>query len=89
MVTTGYYINVFKVRGVDDAGIGHYFYDMYIILNEPNDLPTPEEVTKIEEAVDKMDSSDAEIESKVSKVINDLGLNCTKYGFRITYYPVA
>lgn len=61
MVATGFYINVY-----DDKK------DIFVILNEPNDEPTPEEVTKIEEVVRK-DINELE----------NLDLNCLKFGYQI------
>ena len=81
MITTGHYINVFKPNGVDLFGNEHYLYDLYVVLNEPNDEPTQEEVTKIEEAIDKMDPST--VRTNAAKVIELLDLNCTKYGFEV------
>ena len=81
MVTTGYYINVFKPNGVDLFGNEHYLYDLYVVLNEPNDEPTPEEVTKIEEAIGGIDpmTFTADIKGRIEA----LNLNCTRFGFRI------
>lgn len=81
MITTGYYINAFKVGNIELIGADRYLYDIYIILKEPNDEPTPEEVSKIEEAIDKMDPST--VRTNAAKVIELLDLNCTKYGFEV------
>lgn len=81
MVTTGYYINVFKPNGVDLFGNEHYLYDLYVVLNEPNDPPTPEEVTKIEEAISKINP--LAMSADGNKAIEDLNLNCTRFGFKI------
>lgn len=71
MVITGYYINVFKEGFAGD----------YVILNEPNDEPTPEEVTKIEEVISKLNPSEVEVHAV--RAIEDLNLNCTRFGFRV------
>lgn len=42
MVTTGYYINVFNPAYVDKYGKEICLPDVYVVLNEPNDEPTPE-----------------------------------------------
>lgn len=81
MVTTGYYINVFKPNGVDLFGNEHYLYDLYVVLNEPNDEPIPEEVTKIEEAISKINPM--AFAADVKGAIEALNLNCTRFGFRI------
>lgn len=81
MVTTGYYINAFKPNGVDLFGNEHYLYDLYVVLNEPNDEPTPEEVTKIEEAISEINPM--AFAADVKGAIEALNLNCTRFGFRI------
>ena len=80
MVTTGYYINVFKPAYVDKYGTEICLPDVYVVLNEPNDEPTPEEVTKIEEAINKINPLAISADGK--KAIEDLNLNCTKFGFK-------
>lgn len=61
MVACGNYINVF-----DD------YKDIYVVLNEPNDSPTPEEVDEIERIVDS-DYKDLE----------KAELNCLRYGYHV------
>ncbi len=81
MITAGYYINVFKPNGVDLFGNEHYLYDLYVLLNEPNDEPTPEEVTAIGKAIDGIHHS--LVKDQAYETIEKLNLNCTKFGFRI------
>lgn len=80
MATTGYYINVFNPVYVDKYGTEICLPDVYVVLNEPNDEPTPEEVTKIEEAIIKINPLAMSADGK--KAIEDLNLNCTKFGFK-------
>ena len=80
MITTGHYINAFRVGNIELIGADRYLYDIYIILKEPNDEPTPEEVTKIEEAINKINPLAISADGK--KAIEDLNLNCTKFGFK-------
>lgn len=65
MVACGYYINVFD----DDR-------DVFVILNEPNDAPTPEEVDVIEKIVDG-DMKD----------LANTDLNCLRYGYQVINKP--
>ena len=83
MVTTGYYVNVFSVNnaGITLTGNERYLYDLYVILNEPNDPPTPEEVTAIGEAIDAIHHS--LVKDRAYEAVEKLNLNCTKFGFRI------
>ena len=80
MVTTGYYINVLNPVYVDKYGKEICLPDVYVVLNEPNDEPTPEEVTKIEEAISKINPLAMSADGK--KAIEDLNLNCTRFGFK-------
>ena len=46
------------------------------------DEPTPEEVTKIEEAISKINPLAISADGK--RAIEDLNLNCTKFGFKFS-----
>ena len=81
MVTTGYYINAFNPVYVDKYGKEICLPDVYVVLNEPNDEPAPEEVTKIEEAISKINPLAISADGK--KAIEDLNLNCTRFGFKL------
>ena len=70
--TTGRYINVYKEND----------YDLYILLNEPNDPPAPDEVDKLAEIVDKQMEISRDIRD-INIAIEDSGVHCARYGFRI------
>ena len=81
-VATGTYINVYYIDR------GRCVYDIYVILNEPNDEPSVEEVQAIYDAVTNLL---AEKDRKYKYVtteelelaIGKLGLSCTSLGIQV------
>ena len=77
MVAVGNYINVFSDDRNND-------YDVFIILNEPNDQPTPEEVDIIEREVKAIyDSFSPDKRREAQEVLDELDLNCLDYGCQV------
>lgn len=80
-VATGSYINLYA----DDGK-----YDVFIILNEPNDAPTPEEVSIIQNKLDDLFKSNSAYIMK-RKVITRMAeleltdINCLKYGYQLVF----
>lgn len=76
MTATGTYINEF-----DD------WYDVYVILNEPNDDPTRTEVDRISEVVKyhvaKEYTSVENLKRALELYLSQIGLNCLDFGFQI------
>ena len=79
---TGFYINIYK-RGLRDV---------YIMINEPNDAPTCEEVGLIENIVTKLmnkfDESyipvDIETqENLIDEALVNIDINCLTYGYSV------
>ena len=71
-MTTGNYINVFN----DDL-------DVFVILNEANDMPTTEEVDLIASTVKELLDKNEDDMEVYYKEINKLGLNCTSFGIQV------
>lgn len=79
MVATGNYVNVY-----DDS------YDVFVILNEPNDPPGVDDVDVIEKVVNKVFLEHPEdykskgmISSRISEALDKLNFECMKYGYQI------
>ena len=71
-MASGHYLNLYDLNGLD----------LFVIFNEPNDTPTPEELEAIgnlvEEEIDKDPSC-----SRLAATIEDSGLNCCKCGVQV------
>lgn len=76
MTATGTYINEF-----DD------WYDVYVILNEPNDEPKPNEVERISEVVKyhaaQVYASAEDLAKTLELYLEQIGLNCLDFGFHV------
>ena len=76
MTTVGTYINLWTTQGD---------YDVFITLNEANDLPTPDEVDEIGNKIRPIFESDEKEKQKVAEdVLNNLELNCLTFGGQVT-----
>ena len=78
-IATGEYINVYG-NGVD----------IFVIINEANDRPTPEEVDKISDMVSyaiennlPLRENRTEFIQETLDWISESGLNCVQYGIQI------
>lgn len=84
MVATGFYINFYREELKDIYAFNN---DIFIILNEPNSAPTPEEVTAIEEVIVEYLKEYCMfafvLKDILSKKIDALSLECTKHGYQI------
>lgn len=84
MTATGTYINEY-----DD------WYDVFVILNEPNDAPSFDEVDQISEAikyhVSQVYVSAESLKKALDLYLAQLNLNCLEYGYQIIVknYEVA
>ena len=84
MTATGAYINEF-----DD------WYDVYVILNEPNDDPNPNEVDRISEVIKyhaaQVYASAEDLKKALELYLEPIGLNCLDFGFRVvvTHYEAG
>jgi len=77
MIAIGNYINVFSDDRNND-------YDVFVILNEPNDQPTPEEVDIIGREVKAIyDSFSPDKRREAQEVLDELDLNCLDYGCQV------
>lgn len=76
MTATGNYINEFDE-----------WYDVYVILNEANDDPTPAEVDSISEVIKYHASQDydsnAALENAIMIHLEGMDINCFDYGFHV------
>lgn len=76
MTATGTYINEFDE-----------WYDIYVILNEPNDDPNPNEVDRISEVVKyhaaQVYASAEDLKKALELYLEQIGLNCLDFGFRV------
>ncbi len=76
MTSVGTYINLWTTQGD---------YDVFITLNEANDLPTLDEVDEIENKIGPIFESDEKEKQKVAEdVLNNLELNCLTFGGQVT-----
>lgn len=79
MITTGTYINLWSLA--DGT------YDVFIMLNEANDKPTPDEVDAIGEAIRPVFEDDsiknAKKKKAAQKILDNLELNCLEFGGQI------
>ena len=76
MTATGLYINEFDE-----------WYDVYVILNEPNSRPTPSEVNEISEVIkyhvsEAYDSIET-LENAIRMHLENMDISCLDYGFHV------
>ncbi len=77
MIAVGNYINVYSDDRNND-------YDVFVILNESNDQPTPEEVGIIEREVKAIyDSFSPDKRRETQEALDELDLNCLDYGCQV------
>ena len=80
-VAYGRYINIFFA--CDD-----FSYDVFVIINEPNDEPDAEEVEKIKSIVHSVALSKKTMSSKtfkeaIKKALDKLDINTLRYGCQV------
>lgn len=79
MITTGTYINLWSLA--DET------YDVFVVLNEANDSPTPDEVDAIEEAIRPVFEDDsiknAEKKTAAQEILDNLELDCLEFGGQV------
>ena len=80
-VAYGRYINIFFA--CDD-----FSYDVFVIINEPNDEPDVDEVETIKEvvhgiALSKKTMSAKAFKEAIVKALNELDINTLKYGCQV------
>lgn len=82
-VATGMYINVYDAFNLCKGG-----RDIFIVINEGNDDPTPEEVDQIQKIVEQV-FSDPNFQTvkeeyrEIDKRLDNSGLNCIQCGFQL------
>lgn len=79
-VALGYYLNLYQVsEGIEK--------DVFIIFNEPNDMPTQEECEEIEKKLEKYIAKKSislkSLKNQIRADIESMNLKCAEWGFQV------